>query len=186
MDNFVTRRATARFVFNIGFLLMFLGSAFFIGSLMEISRVSILVSFLLLILGINCAIFAIKLNRRSQYLFFAALFFQTGLFFFLYTLRIIPIALSQAWPMLSIFIGVSLFPSGWHRYGKFKARYIVPSVTFVILGSVLMVFALDLVSFSFAQFIKNWWPLLIVLAGLILVLVSLGTKQLTVPKGDRS
>jgi hypothetical protein len=38
------------------------------------------------------------------------------------------------------------------------------------------VFSLDLVSFSFRQFILNWWPLLVVLAGLILGLVSLGTK----------
>ena len=184
MGSFVSRRAVARFVFNIGFFLMFLGSSFFIGSLMEISRVSILVSFLMLILGINCAIFAIKLNRRSLYLFFAALFFQAGLFFFLYTLRIIPITLPHAWPLLSIFVGISLFPAGWHRYGVLKAHYIVPSITFVILGSVLMVFALHLVSFSFAQFIRNWWPLLIIFAGLILVLVSLGTKQQGTPKSD--
>jgi hypothetical protein len=33
------------------------------------------------------------------------------------------------------------------------------------------------VSFSFAQFILNWWPLLIVLAGMLLTLISLGTKN---------
>ena len=177
MRNFVTRRAAARFVFNIGFFLMFLGSAFLIGSLVEISRVSILVSFLLIIFGINCTVFAIRFTRRSLYLFFAALFFQTGLFLFLYTQRIIPINLSHAWPLLSIFAGVSLFPAGWHRYGAFKPHYIVPSAAFVILGSILMVFALDLVSFSLAQFVRNWWPLLIAMAGLILILASLGARR---------
>jgi hypothetical protein len=68
-------------------------------------------------------------------------------------------------------------PSGWRRYGCFRSHYIVPSLAFVILGSVLMVFSLDLVSFSFARFILDWWPLLIVLAGLTLVLISLGTKH---------
>ena len=177
MNHLVTRRAAARFIFITGFLLMFLGSAFLIGSLMEISRTSILVSFLLIILGINCAMFAIRLNRRSLYLFFAALFLQAGLFLFLYTMNIIPIKLSHAWPLFSIFAGIALFPAGWHRYGLFKASYIVPSAAFVILGSVLMVFALDLVSFSLAQFVRNWWPLLLVLSGLTLVLVSLSTRQ---------
>jgi hypothetical protein len=36
-----------------------------------------------------------------------------------------------------------------------------------------------MVSFSFKQFMLNWWPLLLVLAGLILVLISLGTKGKT-------
>jgi hypothetical protein len=40
-----------------------------------------------------------------------------------------------------------------------------------------LIFSLDIVSFSFKQFILNWWPLLIVMAGLILVLISLGTRN---------
>jgi len=178
MRHFVTRRTAARFIFIIGFILMFLGSAFFINSLMTISRISILISFALILMGVSCAIFATRLNRRALYMFFAALFLQAGLFFFLFTLRIIPLKLSQTWPLLSIFTGLALFPAGWQRFGVFKASYIVPSIAFIILGSVLMIFALKIVSFSLSQFVRNWWPLLLVLAGLTLVLVSLGTKQL--------
>jgi len=184
MRRFVTQRAAARLVFIIGLFLMFLGSAFLITSLMEISRTSVLVSFLFIILGIGCAISAIKLSWRSIYLFFAALFFQAGLFLFLHALHIIPMRFSQTWPLLSIFAGIALFPAGWHRYGVLKANYIVPSVTFVILGSMLMVFALNLVSFSMAQFAKNWWPLFVLLVGLVLVLVSLGTKLQKPRDGD--
>lgn len=176
MQLFVTRRSTARFVFIIGFLLMFLGSAFLIGSLVEISQILVLVSFFLIILGISCAIFAIKLNRRSLYLFFAALFLQAGLFFFLNAMNIIHVGFLKSWPLLSIFTGIAFIPAGWHRYGIFRPNYIVLSAAFIILGSVMMVFALDLVAFSLAQFVRDWWPLLVLLAGLILVLVSLGTK----------
>jgi hypothetical protein len=172
----VTRRAAARFVFIIGFLLMFLGSAFIIESLMNISRVSILVSFLLLILGISCAAFAIQLNWRSLYLFFAALFLQAGLVLFLYTIHIIPIKLIDAWPLLSVFAGIALIPAGWHRYGVVKVTYIVPSVAFILMGGAVMMFALGLVPFSLMQFVIDWWPLLVVLAGLALVLTSLATK----------
>jgi len=182
MRLFVTRRSVARLVFIIGFLFMFLGSAFLVGSLMEISQALILVSFLFIILGISCAVFAIRLNRRSLYLFFAALFLQAGLFLFLDVIHIIHVGFPRTWPLFSIFTGVALLPAGWHRYGVFKANYIVLSAAFIALGSVMMIFALDLVAFSLSQFVRDWWPLLILLTGLVLVLISLGTKYAGEPK----
>ena len=176
MQHFVTRQTAARFVFIIGFLLMILGSSFFIGSLMQISRVSVFTSLLLVFLGISCAVFAARLNRRSLYLFCAVLFLQTGLFLFLHAIQIIPVKLSQTWPLLSVFAGIALFPAGWSNYKVLRINYIVPSAAFIILGITLMVFSLDLVAFSLAQFVRNWWPLLLVLAGLILVLVSLSAR----------
>ena len=173
---FETRRRAARLVFIIGLLLMFLGSAFLISSLVEISRASILVSFFFVLLGVGCAVLAIKLNKRSLYLFFAALFLQVGLLLFLSAMHIFPVAFSRAWPLLSVFSGIALFPTSWHRHGAIRVRYLVSSLAFIILGSALLVFSLELVSFSLAHFVRNWWPFLVVLAGLILTLISLSTK----------
>jgi len=177
MQLLVTRRTAARLIFIIGLLFMFFGCAFLLGSMADISRAFVLISFFFVILGVGFAVLAIKLNKRSLYLFFAAFFLQVGLFLFLSTLNIIPLGFSRSWPLLSVFSGIALFPAGWHRYGIISFRYVVPSVTFIILGSALLVFSLDLVSFSLSQFVITWWPLLIVLGGLILVLVSLGTKS---------
>ena len=178
----MTRRKAARFIFIIGLLLMFFGSAFLLGSLVEISRAFVLVSFFFVILGVGCAVLAIKLNKRSLYLFFAAFFLQLGLFLFLSALHIIPVAFSRAWPLLSVFSGIALLPTSWHRHGAFRVRYLVLSLTFLLLGSALLVFSLDLVTFSLAQFVRNWWPLLVVLAGLILILISLSTQNAGEPK----
>jgi hypothetical protein len=172
----VTRRSAARLVFIIGLLFMVLGSAFLLGSLAETSLAFVIVSFLLVIAGVLCAVLAIRLNQRSLYLFFAALFLQAGFFLLLSALRIIPVSFSQGWPLLSVFTGAALFPTGWHRHGAIRIRYLVSSIAFVMLGSVLLVFSLDLVSFSFSQFVRNWWPLLVIVAGLILTLISLSTK----------
>jgi hypothetical protein len=171
------RRAAARLVFITGLFLMFLGSAFLIGSLTGISRISVLVSFMFVIAGFLFAFLAIALNKRSLYLFFAAFFLLVGLFLFLFSLKIIPVSFSQAWPLISVFSGMALIPAGWHRYGALRSRYTVPAIAFVALGSVLMIFSFHMVPFSFTRFVLDWWPLLVVLAGLILVLVSLGTKN---------
>jgi hypothetical protein len=171
------RRLIARLVFIVGLFLMFLGSGFLLGNVAGISRISVLSSFLFVIIGGLCTFLAIKLSKRAVYLFFAAFFLQVGFFLLLSALHIFPVPFSRSWPLLSVFCGIALFPAGWRRFDGFRVVYVVPSIAFVFLGSGLMIFSLDLVAFSFRQFMLNWWPLLIVLAGFVLVLASLGTKS---------
>jgi hypothetical protein len=172
-----TRKVTARLAFIAGLLLMFLGSAFLLGTLQGTTRFSILRAFFFVIIGALCAFLAIKLNKRSLYLFFSAFFLLVGFFLFLSALRIFPFTFSQSWPLLSVFAGIALVPAGWHRFGSLRSRYIVPSVVFVLLGSFLMMFSFRVIPFSFKHFMISWWPLMVVLMGLILVLLSLGTKN---------
>jgi hypothetical protein len=84
---------------------------------------------------------------------------------------------SKSWPLFSVFTGLALIPAGLRHYGEFRVKYMVPAGAFIILGAGLLVFSLDIVSFSLAQFVVAWWPLLIVLAGLILILCALATKH---------
>jgi cytochrome c biogenesis protein CcdA len=177
MRHEVKRRLVARMVFFGGLLLMLLGCAFLLGTLAGISGISVLAAFFFIIIGSACAFLAVKLNKRSLYLFFATFFILVGFFLFLSSIKVIPMVFEKWWPSVSVFAGLALIPSGWHFYGVIKIRYLVPAVAFIILGVVLLIFSLDIVAFSFKQFILNWWPLLIVMAGLVLVLISLGTKN---------
>jgi hypothetical protein len=167
----------ARLSFITGLLLMFLGAVFLLGSIEGGSRVSVTAAFLFVLFGALCAFYAIRLNKRSTYLFIAAFFLMVGIFLFLQAIRIIPFSFSQAWPLLSVFSGLALLPAGWRRYGGFSSRFFVPSCAFVILGCIMLVFSFNVVPFSFSHFILEWWPLLFVLCGLVLILVSLGTKS---------
>ncbi|MDR0377673.1 MAG: DUF5668 domain-containing protein [Spirochaetaceae bacterium] len=170
------QKIAAGIIFVLGLLFMFLGCGFLLGSLAEISGISVLSSFFFVIIGSGCASLAVKFNKRSLYLFFAAFFLLVGFFLFLSALKIVPLVFTKWWPILSVFAGLALIPAGWRHYGKIRPWYLVPSAAFIILGCVLLIFSLDIVSFSFKQFMLNWWPLLLVLAGLILVLISLSTK----------
>ncbi|MDR0388335.1 MAG: hypothetical protein LBH57_09910 [Treponema sp.] len=176
MHHIRIQRITARLIFVLGLLFMLLGCAFLLGGLAETSEISVLSSFFFVIIGCGCAFLAVKLNKRSIYLFFATFFLQVGFFLFLSALKIIPFIFMDWWPVLSVFAGLALIPAGWHHYGKIRPRYVVPSTAFIILGCLLLIFSLDMVSFSFKQFMLDRWPLILALAGLILVLISLGTK----------
>ncbi|MCL2600102.1 MAG: hypothetical protein FWD88_02860 [Treponema sp.] len=177
MPRFANRRYVARLVFIIGLIFMFLGSTFLTGgSPMGISQASVHVSFLLVVLGVGCAFAAFRLNRCSLYLFSVALFFQAGLFFLLCGIGVLPLELQRIWPLLSVFAGVAILPTGWYRYRAIRVNYVVLAAAFVILGSVLMIFSLEVVAFPFSQFVLDWWPLLVVLAALALLLAALGSR----------
>ena len=175
------RKFTARVLFIIGITLMILGIVFLL-AYMEgssrggASRISVFLSFLLVIAGACCSVLAIKLNKDSAYLFISYFFLMAGIFLFLSALGIVPLPFSKAWPLLSVFSGLALLPVGWRRCGGFRSRYIVSSCAFVILGFALLIFSLKIVPFSFASFIRSWWPLLFVLGGLTLVLISISAK----------
>ncbi|MCL2608996.1 MAG: hypothetical protein FWD94_03725 [Treponema sp.] len=178
MPHFANRRFLARLIFVLGLFLVFLGSTFLIGSTPGISRGHLQAAFLLIAVGVGCAVLALGINRRPLYLFFAALLLQSGLFFLLMAFDLMPFGFSRAWPLLSVFSGIALLPAGWHRYGALKSRYVVLAAGFILLGCFLMIFSLDIVGFSFRRFVLDWWPLLVALAGLVLVLASLGSRFL--------
>lgn len=183
MRSLFSRRTAARLFFIIGVVFMLFGFFFLPGSKAGIPVFYIAVSFFFIILGVTCVIVAIKLKKSPTYLFIAAYLLQVGLFLFLSSLNIIPVTFSRAWPLLSVFSGIALIPAGWYRYRNIRIRYItrylVPSLAFIALGSILLVFSLDLVTFSLVQFVRDWWPILVLLWGLIFILVSLGTNNST-------
>ncbi|MDR1390125.1 MAG: hypothetical protein LBJ31_09145 [Treponema sp.] len=180
------RRIAAQIVFFSGLLLMMLGITFLLGSLTDISRLSIFRSFLFVIIGAVAAVFSINLANWPFYLFVSSFFILIGLFLFLAAMRVLPITFSQSWPLLSVFAGLALIPPGWRRYRAIRVRYLVPALAFVVLGCFLMVFSLKAVPFSFRRFMVNWWPLLVALVGVVLVLLSIGSGRNTPPGGDKT
>ncbi|MDR2491542.1 MAG: hypothetical protein LBD20_09105 [Spirochaetaceae bacterium] len=175
-DN-LKKQLFAHIIFYSGLFSMMLGISVLISNYTGASRLPVFVSFSLMTIGILCAVFAIALDRRSLYLFFAVFFILNGLFFFLWAAGIIGLPITRCWPFLSIFTGISLIPAGVHKYKKPKAVFIVPGLAFLVLGCALLIFTFGLAPFSFKQFMLNWWHLLLLMAGLLLVLLSLNGKK---------
>jgi hypothetical protein len=172
-----TCRSVTRIVFYSGLLLMLLGTVALLGVLTGVSHFSLFWSCLFLIIGGLFTVIATKISKRAIYLFSALFFLFTGLFFFFSGLRVIPLTLSQGWPLFSVFAGLALIPAGWRHFRGIRIRYFIPALAFTMLGFVLLPFSFRLVSFSFKRFMIDWWPLFMVLAGLVLVLLSLGNNK---------
>jgi hypothetical protein len=173
----VTRRFATRTVFYVGLLLMLLGTVFLLDALIGISRFSLISSCLFLIIGGLFMVIATKISKNPVCLFLALFFLLMGLFFFFSGLRVIPLRFSQSWPLFSIFAGLALVPAGWRHFKAIRIRYFIPALAFILLGFLLLPFSFRLVSFSLKRFVIDWWPLFMVLIGLILVILSVGTNK---------
>jgi hypothetical protein len=167
------QKLASQLLFFIGFSLMLLGSILFMASLSGVAKVATIPAAIFLLIGVLFALFAFKLVHRLQYMFLAAFFIQLGLFLLLIILKTIPYPFSKVWPAISIFAGTALLPASRFRSHPSIARFVVPAIAFIVLGIILLVFSLDIVTFSFKRFILTSWPLLLLFAGVFLLLLSM-------------
>jgi hypothetical protein len=178
LKNEAKRKLTARIVFCVGVILSLLGSVLIMMNLATGARQRVISAFLILIIGGLCVFLALKLKRRSLYLFFAAFFTLVILFFLLKLTGISSLTLKQSWPLLAVFAGLALLPAGGRHYGAIRPIYLIPSIALVVLGGFLMLFSLQVINFSFKQFVLGWGPVIIIVAGLMLILLSsIGGKE---------
>ncbi|NLJ46332.1 MAG: hypothetical protein GX430_07205 [Treponema sp.] len=77
--------------------------------------------------------------------------------------------LSRYWPLFMVVLGCSNLVSGWIRYKRRRAAYLVPSIAFMILGVFFSLFSFDVIQFSFRRFFSEWWPVFLIAAGLVLL-----------------
>jgi hypothetical protein len=170
-------RFSARVLFAFGLILMVAGSIFLLASWTSHSKIAIAVSFISIIIGILLSIGASALHKRSTYIFFSSYFILFGLFFLLRSLDIVPVSFREAWPVLSIFAGLSFIPAGWYRYHSFHMNWVICCLCFTCLGVLLLCFSLHIIDMSFKAFILQWWPLLLLFLGLVLVLCALSSRR---------
>lgn len=75
----------------------------------------------------------------------------------------------KLWPLLMISFGFTLVPSGYLRFKKMRTIYVIPASVLVVLGVFFSLFAFNIIKIPFRVFIAYMWPVILILAGLVLV-----------------
>jgi hypothetical protein len=128
------------------------------------------------ILG-GVAVFSVTLKKsfRSRWLFFSSVAILSGMFLLLFNLDVFGVGFLRLWPVVPAIIGFSLFPSGLKKYGRPRARFVMPAVLFLCLSFLFFLFSFRVIPLSFREFITYYWPVFFVAAGgglLILYLLN--------------
>lgn len=91
---------------------------------------------------------------------------------------ILPFSLVQLWPLFSVVFAVSLICSGLYKYRGLRPRYFVPAIMMLFLGGVLSLFSFDIIKLSFSAFAGKFWPVILILAGVGLLVLFVYQKKL--------
>jgi hypothetical protein len=153
----------------MGVLLLLVGTVLLLVTTRTASVLELLWPASIIACGVIYLFLIIKRSLRPQYLFVATFLILCGLFFLIYNIALTHIGLGRLWPIFVGFIGISLLPPGIKAFRRLRAAYSIPAFAFIILSTIFFLFSFRVFKMTFREFIIGWWPLLLVLAGLVLV-----------------
>jgi hypothetical protein len=116
-------------------------------------------------------------GRSSRYILPGMLFTLGGLFFLLVETVLGWGALERVWPAFMLITGLSLFAWGLRLKPKARSAIMVPGLFIAALGLLLFPFSLQRQRGGLAAFVGRWWPLVLVVIGLVLVTSFFSTRR---------
>lgn len=123
------------------------------------------------LLGGILVFFSIVKFRRKSLMFSGIFLILTGILFFAIDTGFIPLSLESLWPVVVIIGGLSLFISGLYVHRGIRVSIVIPSVSLLFLGGCCLLFSLNIITQPFLQLASRWWPLVLIMAGLFLVVL---------------
>lgn len=124
---------------------------------------------LLVIAGVWFLYEAFARVLRDAYVFIGMFALLLGVFSLLAETVLSPVTISGIWPVFMTITGVSLFAYGLHRPWGGRMSFTVPGVAIFAISLLFLVFSLDIVEQSFSRIVAVYWPLLFVVAGVVLL-----------------
>ena len=125
----------------------------------------------IIILGAIC-LFASYTRNKLVWRFFLGYFLTAaGFFSLVVSFSTLTPPMKKMWPIFVILCGVSYFVASFQCRKKLYASILVPTVGLIALGGMFLVFSLGIANVSFRYFVAQWWPVFVVLLGIILIIV---------------
>ncbi len=126
---------------------------------------------LLFILGAITIYISLVSTRYPLFTFSGMFFCCAGILFLFIDAKLIKSNIEQLWPVLVIMSGVFLFPSCYLRSKKITPSYVVPAMCLVCLGLLFLLFSMDIIKIPFSTFAARWWPFVLIIFGIGLVIL---------------
>jgi hypothetical protein len=86
-------------------------------------------------------------------------------------------SLVRIWPAFMLVTGVSLVPYGLRKRGSARSAIVVPGLFISLLALVFFPFSLHHSEGGFAAFVRQWWPLILVILGAVLIVSFFTTRR---------
>jgi peptidoglycan/LPS O-acetylase OafA/YrhL len=161
----------------IGVLLVLVGGLLLLWTFGYLQNFSALWPMVFVVLGLLLLYFVFVRRVPEVYAFPGMLMGVGGLYFLLGTSFMSWQSLFRIWPIFMAIAGISILPYAMMKRGSARAALLVPGVAIIVLAAVFLLFSLHLISQRLSHVAYMWWPLLIVILGIVFLASHVKRKQ---------
>jgi hypothetical protein len=86
-------------------------------------------------------------------------------------------SLARIWPAFMLVTGLSLIPYGCRKRGSARTAIVVPGIFISGLAVMFFPFSLRQAEGGFVAFVQQWWPMILVIVGLVLIISFFATRR---------
>ncbi|MFP4113045.1 MAG: LiaF transmembrane domain-containing protein [Spirochaetota bacterium] len=129
-----------------------------------------------IIVGLVLLYFRVFQSGPDYYVFIGTSLLLAGLILLL-AATALQVELGRIWPLFMTVIGVAFLAYGFRKQGASRVTFTVPGGAMTILSLIFLPFSLELVRVDFSSFVAVWWPVLLVIVGLVLIFAHLGRRS---------
>jgi hypothetical protein len=127
----------------------------------------------LIIVGIALLYLVFQREGPEAYVFLGTLATLLGVMVLLLNTVMSKVTLERIWPVFMTITGVSLLAYGSKKRGYYRMSLTIPAVAIIVLSVIFLPFSLDIIQRDFVEFVGTWWPALLIIVGVILVVTDI-------------
>ena len=154
----------------LGVLCIILGGILLMWTLGHLPSFGILWPLPFLAVGMILLYMVIFQGIKERYILPGMILTLGGLFFLLLNTIITVKSIERIWPFFLLIAGVSFLPYAFKKKDKTKSALVISSVFMVLLSILFLPFSLNKTQISFSEFVFRWWPIIVIVVGVCLLL----------------
>ena len=116
-------------------------------------------------------------GRSDQWIIPGMVLTLGGVVFLLVNTVLSSQSLGRIWPAFMLVTGLSLVPYGFRKRGSARIAIIIPAVFISFLAVVFFPFSLRRTEGGFIAFVQEWWPMILVVLGIALIVSFFSTRR---------
>jgi hypothetical protein len=164
------KRVIPNSLFLFGVLILITGVVLLLRTTGYIKNIETLWPVLLVIVGIFFLYNFLFHGSAPRNLFYSSLFILAGIFSLMLNTVFSGTGLMEVWPIFMSIIGISITIYGLKKRGGTRVALLIPGITLIVLSLLFLPFSLDLIDKRIRSFARIWWPLLLILIGVDMIM----------------
>jgi hypothetical protein len=153
------------------------GSLLMLWNLGYLPQPSLLWPVVLILVGLAFLYLAWPRRRSDRWIIPGMVLTLGGIAFLLMNTVLRGQELERIWPVFMLVTGISLVPYGLRKRGSARTAIVIPGLFISALALLFLPFSLHGTGGELSAFVRQWWPLVLVVLGAALVVSFFSTRR---------